>query len=98
MNSCRAGAGLGFSQAFPENRNQRLSIGVGDGLICAILVWWWFGRVAPDLRKAADVRPEQRSCGRSNGLARIPESNTMANNTSKKSAKVAKRPAAKPVR
>src|SRR5437763_584433 len=44
-------AGVGFSQVFPENRNQRLSIGIGTGLICAVLVWWWFGRVAPELRK-----------------------------------------------
>jgi hypothetical protein len=43
-------AGFGFSQVFPENRNQRLSIGVVEGVICAVLVWWWFGRVAPDLR------------------------------------------------
>ena len=45
------GAGFGFSQVFPENRDQRLSIGIGGGLLCALLVWWWFGHVAPELRK-----------------------------------------------
>ena len=41
---------FGLSQVFPENRNQRPSIAIGDGVLCAVLVWWWFGRVAPGIR------------------------------------------------
>jgi hypothetical protein len=55
-----ASAGFGFSQVFPENRNQRLSIAIGGGLICGLLVWWWFGRVAPELRAKLQRR---RSAG-----------------------------------
>ena len=46
-----AGAFFAFSQVFPENRNQKWSIGIGDGVICGVLVCWWFGRVAPELRE-----------------------------------------------
>ena len=41
---------FGSSQVFPENRDQRMSIGIISGVFCAALVWWWFGRVAPQLR------------------------------------------------
>lgn len=51
-----ASADFGFSQVFPENRNQRLSIAIGGGLISALLVWWWFGRVAPELRAKLERR------------------------------------------
>lgn len=46
-----AGAFFGLSQVFPENRNQMVSIGIFDGVICGVLVWWWFGRIAPELRE-----------------------------------------------
>ena len=42
---------FGLSQIFPENRDQRMSIGIGEGVLCAVLVWWWFGHVAPKLRE-----------------------------------------------
>jgi hypothetical protein len=46
-----SGALFGFSQMFPENRDQRLSIGIMEGTLCAVYVWWWFSRVAPALRR-----------------------------------------------
>ena len=46
-----AGALFGFSQLFPENRNQRASIGLIGGVMCAVVVWGWFWSAAPELRE-----------------------------------------------
>jgi hypothetical protein len=72
------GAFFGLSQVFPENRDQRISIVMFDGVLCGVLIWWWFRRVAPQLRNrllrnrsAADRRvamPVTGDCIRVSGL------------------------------
>ena len=45
-----SGVFFGFSQLFPENRDQRVTLLISSSVPCAALTWWWFGRVAPGLR------------------------------------------------
>jgi hypothetical protein len=52
-------AGFGFSQVFPENRNQKPSLLIGGAIGSAILVGWWSWRIAPGIRKKFRV-PDSR--------------------------------------
>lgn len=51
---------FGLSQVFPENRSQWLGCAVGIALLSAFLVWWWFSRIAPQIRASIRRKREAR--------------------------------------
>jgi hypothetical protein len=47
---------FGFSQVFPENRTQKLSMLIGAAVAATVLVGWWSWRIAPGIRRKFNVR------------------------------------------